>query len=79
MIQKNVDDHSTSEKYSYSLYFIVITTLTIGYGDILPSTLTETFFVMFLAFTGCSILGYTINNIGEILKNINEKEVKFKY
>lgn len=64
-------------QYCFSLYFIVITTLTIGYGDILPTNVYETFFTIFIAFTGCSVLGYTINNIGEIFKGLNEKELKF--
>ena len=52
----------------------MITTLTIGYGDILPTNVYETLFTMCIAFTGCSVLGYTINNIGEIFKGLNEKE-----
>ncbi|CAK81063.1 unnamed protein product (macronuclear) [Paramecium tetraurelia] len=78
LIVKELNNSTWQEQYFFSLYFIVITTLTIGYGDILPCTVSEALFTIFIAFTGCSVLGYTINNIGEIFKNLNEREVKFK-
>ncbi|CAD8084929.1 unnamed protein product [Paramecium sonneborni] len=78
LISKQLNNSTWQEQYFFSLYFIVITTLTIGYGDILPCNVQEALFTIFIAFTGCSVLGYTINNIGEIFKNLNEKNVKFK-
>jgi hypothetical protein len=40
-------------RYMYSLYFILITMFTIGYGDITPASSMEIVFVMVVLFIGC--------------------------
>lgn len=49
-----------------------------GYGDIVPTTNIERIFVIIMAMIICGVLGYTISNIGEILRQLNEKESQFK-
>ena len=51
----------------------MITTLTVGYGDITPQSVWEKLFVIIVAMNLCGILGYTITNIGETFRNLNEK------
>ncbi|KAM3138944.1 hypothetical protein pb186bvf_008957 [Paramecium bursaria] len=63
-----------SQRYIVSLYWSVITTLTIGYGDIVPQTNLERFFVILIALVICGVFGYAISTIGEILKNLQERE-----
>lgn len=77
LIAKGILDAHWLEQYAQSFYYIVVTTLTIGYGDISPQTIYEVIYVILLAFFVCSILGYTINNIGDVVKAMNEKQLKF--
>jgi Ion channel len=65
-------------RYIQSIYFSIITTLTIGYGDLVPKTDSERVFVILIALVICGVFGYTISSIGEIFKNIQEKRQKFK-
>ena len=61
------------DRYFVSLYWSVITTLTVGYGDIVPQTTVERVFVVVVAMVICGVFGYTISTIGEILKNLEEQ------
>lgn len=56
------------------MYFSVITTLTVGYGDLTPQSAYEQIFVILVAMSLCGMLGYTISNIGEIYRSMNEKK-----
>ncbi|CAD8096922.1 unnamed protein product [Paramecium sonneborni] len=66
------------EQYIASLYFSVITTLTVGYGDLTPQSAYEQIFVILVAMSLCGMLGYTISNIGEIYRSMNEKKQQYK-
>ncbi|CAD8147720.1 unnamed protein product [Paramecium pentaurelia] len=66
------------EQYIASLYFSVITTLTVGYGDLTPQSAYEQLFVILVAMSLCGMLGYTISNIGEIYRSMNEKKQQYK-
>jgi hypothetical protein len=49
------------DKYVNSFYYSFITMLTIGYGDITPTTMNEKIFAIFIALIACAIFGYVIN------------------
>lgn len=63
-----VTDDDWLTKYLFSLYWSTITTLTIGYGDITPTTNPERIFVIAIALIMTGVLGYSISNVGEIFK-----------
>ena len=63
-----IENADWSTKYIHSLYFSTITTLTVGYGDIIPTTNIERIYVIMMALVICGVFGYTISSIGEILK-----------
>ena len=65
---------ATWQQYIYSLYYVVVVTNTVGFGDISPQTIYEKTFTIFFIYTACVIFAYTINRIGIILQNINKKE-----
>ncbi|CAD8111887.1 unnamed protein product [Paramecium sonneborni] len=71
-------DEPWHNRYIVSLYWSVITTLTVGYGDIVPQTSIEQLFVVIIAMIICGVFGYSISTIGEILKNLEEKKGQFK-
>jgi len=55
------------------MYWGSVTTLTIGYGDITPTTETERAYVILVAVMSSVVFGFTISNIGQIFNSIAEK------
>ena len=78
MIEYNLAHSSFLAIYITSLYFSVITTLTIGYGDIAPKTDIEKIYVVTVALLVCGVLAYSISTIGNIFKQMSEKKDLFK-
>lgn len=56
----------------------MITILTVGYGDIVPVTDNEKVFVIVMSLITSGVFGYTINSIGGIFKDIEERKEKTK-
>ena len=54
-------------RYLSSFYWSAVTTMTVGYGDIVPQNPTEMLFCTLSVLTGCGIFAYYINKIGIIL------------
>ena len=65
-------------QYIYSLYYVVVVTNTVGFGDISPQTIYEKGFTVLFILLACVIFAYTINEIGIILQNINKRTREFK-
>lgn len=63
-----------------SIYFVVITVTTIGYGDIFPITVAGKIFTMFFSFFGVAMAFYFLTRIGGSLfrKHVSDmkREVK---
>lgn len=49
--------------YVYSLYFILMTMTTIGYGDITPVNPIEIGFTLFVMLICSALFGFTLNSI----------------
>ncbi|CAD8065047.1 unnamed protein product [Paramecium primaurelia] len=71
-------DQEWYDRYIVSLYWSVITTLTVGYGDIVPQTTIERLFVIIVAMVLCGVFGYIISTIGEIIKTLEERKALLK-
>ncbi|CAD8160863.1 unnamed protein product [Paramecium octaurelia] len=71
-------DKQWYDRYLVSLYWSVITTLTVGYGDIVPQTTIERLFVIIVAMVLCGVFGYIISTIGEIIKTLEERKALLK-
>lgn len=74
LMEKELYEKGWGDRYVPSLYWSVITTLTIGYGDINPVTNEEMVFVIVVGMIICGVFGYSISQIGEIFKTFQEKK-----
>jgi len=66
--------HLEGWRYLDALYFTVVTSTTIGYGDFFPKTDAGKIFTMFYAFFGISLAFYFITLMGRYLLNKQIKE-----
>ncbi|CAD8147818.1 unnamed protein product [Paramecium pentaurelia] len=71
-------DYYWFDRYIISLYWSVITTVTVGYGDIVPVTTVERVFVIVVTLLICGVFGYCLSNIGNIFKQISDKKAVYK-
>ncbi|KAL4435956.1 hypothetical protein ABPG74_022191 [Tetrahymena malaccensis] len=65
-------------RYFNSLYWSVVTMITLGYGDIVPITMVEKILVTFIGLVGCLVLSYSMNQFGLILNDLHRKKKEFK-
>ena len=78
LIFYKIQDEGPTIKYIYSLYWTILTIMTVGYGDITPQNEFEALFAMFTIIFGCGLYAFNLNSIGIILQNNKKKENKFK-
>ena len=64
-------------KYVSSLYFVIVSMTSTGYGDILPVNYIEYIFVCMLLFISSVIYVYSISAIGSILTSLKLKNKNF--
>jgi len=77
-IQLNhLEDASASTRYVKSLYWATATLLTVGYGDIVAINVGESIYNIFVMLLGSAVVGFSMNQIGDILQQINS-EVNYK-
>jgi voltage-gated potassium channel Kch len=70
LVAINIQDADWVEKYIVSLYWSGITTLTVGYGDVVPVTPVERLFVIVVALIICGVFGYAVSSIGDIFRSL---------
>lgn len=71
-------DSTLPDLYLFSIYFVMQTISTIGFGDIVPVTIYERIYTLFLMFIGIGFYSYIVGNLYNILKTIDSYEIKNK-
>ncbi|EAR82088.2 cation channel family protein, putative (macronuclear) [Tetrahymena thermophila SB210] len=78
IIKNNIQNSNIFDQYIRSIYFITITMVTIGYGDITPVNSIEIIYSVFISFITCGLFGYCINFIGSIFTELSKKSKEFQ-
>ena len=65
-------------RYVHSLYYSIVSMVTVGYGDISPQNFTERLFAIGLIVLACGMFAYSVNEIGHIVKEMYKNESDFK-
>ncbi|KRX00825.1 Cyclic nucleotide-binding protein [Pseudocohnilembus persalinus] len=78
LLTNNIIDQTKNELYITSIYYSLITMVTVGYGDITPVTTLERIFCMIVTVITCGIFGYAVNAIGTIFKEIEKNKQDLK-
>lgn len=71
---KPFEDAGWSIKYVNSLYWSLITMVTVGYGDIVPKNEIEKSFCVFTTLVGFTLFGVTMGTFGDIIRKMNAKD-----
>ena len=74
----NMQDESFLMQYLASLYFIIVTITTVGYGDITGITYTEIAFQIYLLIIGTIAYSYTISYISNMIIKSNKRSMNFE-
>ncbi|CAD8162822.1 unnamed protein product [Paramecium octaurelia] len=78
LIQRNLQNGAIWEKYNTSFYWATMTMSTVGYGDITPTNQFETLAANLMMILSSCMFGYSISQIGMILKSQYEVQQKYK-
>ena len=66
----NLIEANPEELYLTSVYFVMQTIVTIGFGDVVPKTLLERSYTLFLLLIGVGFYSYTIGNLSSIFQTL---------
>ena len=78
LIKINIQDEIYVVQYLTSIYFIIVTITTVGYGDITGNTCGEILFQIYLLIIGTIAYSFTISYISNMIVKKNEKSKNFE-
>ncbi|KAL4485121.1 hypothetical protein ABPG73_015672 [Tetrahymena malaccensis] len=73
-----VDQETWIIQYLYSLYFLIITMTTVGYGDIRPQNDIEHLVIIIIVLISSGVFSFSINRIGSIVSQMSFEKEKLK-
>jgi hypothetical protein len=77
VVRGGLEEASASTAYLRSLYWVVVTTTTVGYGDITPGRDVEYVFSMGVMLLGASLWAFVIGNIASLLGRIDSAKADY--
>ena len=78
LLKPEVAGLSENELYLASIYFVMQTIATIGFGDILPVTMTERIYTLLLLLIGVGFYSYIVGNLSNIFKVLEKDNANIK-
>ena len=78
IVELNLQDKSYPYIYLTSVYFVIVTITTVGYGDITGNTVAELAFQIYLLIIGTIAYSFTISYISNYIVKSNKKSMTFE-
>lgn len=78
LMRYNTVSMSDSDLYLMSIYFVMQTIATIGFGDIVPVTVFERIYALFLMIIGVGFYSYIVGNLSNIVKTLDNDFARIK-
>ena len=78
LLKPEVARMSENEIYLASIYFVMQTIATIGFGDIVPVTMTERIYTLLLLLIGVGFYSYIVGNLSNIFKVLEKDKASIK-
>jgi hypothetical protein len=78
IVELKMQDQSYLHLYLTSIYFVVVTITTVGYGDITGKTVSELLFQMYLLIIGTIAYSFIISYISNNIIKMNQKSMSFE-
>ncbi|KAL4468170.1 hypothetical protein ABPG72_017151 [Tetrahymena utriculariae] len=75
---RGIQDANVFTRYVQSFYYLSVTMITVGYGDITPQTTYEILFTTITMFVTGFFYAFSLNKIGSIIENIEMKDKSYK-
>ncbi|CAD8200400.1 unnamed protein product [Paramecium pentaurelia] len=76
IVTKELDGQTWQLQYLESIYFAIVTMLTIGYGDNVPKNSIEKIVTIIFILGACLWFSYSVNFIGTIMNDITQNQVE---
>jgi hypothetical protein len=76
-VREGVDGAGPSEQYLRSIYWVVVTATTVGYGDITPHRNVEYVLSMIVILIGASMWAFFIGNIASLLSSLDSAKTTY--
>ena len=77
IIRNGFQDQSIYLLYLTSFYYLITTMTTVGYGDIVVATFSETIFQIIVLSVGITVYSWIVSNIGNYVKNESYASMQF--
>jgi hypothetical protein len=78
IVELKMQDQSYLHLYLTSIYFVIVTITTVGYGDITGKTVSELLFQMYLLIIGTIAYSFIISYISNNIIKMNQKSMSFE-
>ncbi|KAL4508593.1 hypothetical protein ABPG73_005979 [Tetrahymena malaccensis] len=75
---RGIENADVFTRYVQSFYYLAVTMITVGYGDITPQTTYEILFTTATMFVTGFFYAFSLNRIGTIIENIELKDKSYK-